>query len=293
MKEHKMTRRMLYLLFSLILLFSLQLTSPCHAQDFATKLADQFMKKVPITDVDPNMSMEQALKIQGQFVAHLVKEYGVPVGYKAGLTNPAAQKAFGIPQPVRGTLLEKMLLKSGATLPGNFGIRPLSEGDLILRVSSDAINQAKTKEEALKNIDAVIPFVELPDLAYDPKVKMNGPALVAINVAARSGVMGDPIPLTASPEWMDRLKNFTVQLFDEKGAVFSEGKGSALLDDPINVVLWIRDSLAAEGKKLKKGDLLSLGSITKMMPTKPGTTIRAKFIDLDPKGPVEISVSFK
>jgi 2-keto-4-pentenoate hydratase len=292
MKQYKSTKYLMTFLYSLILLFIFQ-PSIVQAQDFGTKLADQFLKEVPITEVDPNMTMEQALKIQEQFVAHLVKQFGEPVGYKAGLTNPAAQKAFGIPQPVRGTLLKKMLFKSGETLQGSFGIRPLSEGDLILRVSSDAINQAKTKEEALKNIDAVIPFIELPDLAYDPKVKMNGPALVAINVAARYGVMGDPIPLTASSEWMERLKNFTAQLFDEKGAVFSEGKGSALLDDPLNVVLWIKDSLAAEGKKLKKGDLLSLGSITKMMPTKPGTTVRAKFIDLDPKGPVEISVSFK
>jgi 2-keto-4-pentenoate hydratase len=292
MKQYKSTKYLMTFLYSLILLFIFQ-PSIVQAQDFGTKLADQFLKEVPITEVDPNMTMEQALKIQEQFVAHLVKQFGEPVGYKAGLTNPAAQKAFGIPQPVRGTLLKKMLFKSGETLQGSFGIRPLSEGDLILRVSSDAINQAKTKEEALKNIDAVIPFIELPDLAYDPKVKMNGPALVAINVAARYGVMGDPIPLKASSEWMERLKNFTAQLFDEKGAVFSEGKGSALLDDPLNVVLWIKDSLAAEGKKLKKGDLLSLGSITKMMPTKPGTTVRAKFIDLDPKGPVEISVSFK
>ena len=292
MKQYKSTKYLLTFLSSLILLLNFQ-PSLIQAQDFGTKLADQFLKEVPITEVDPNMTMEQALKIQEQFVAHLVKEFGEPVGYKAGLTNPAAQKAFGIPHPVRGTLLKKMLLESGVTLQVDFGIRLLSEGDLILRVGSDAINQAKTKEEALKCIDAVIPFIELPDLGYDPKVKINGPALVAINVAARYGVMGKSIPLTASPEWMDRLKNFNAQLFDEKGAVFSEGKGSALLDDPLNVVLWIKDSLATEGKKLKKGDLLSLGSITRMMPAKPGTTVRAKFIDLDPKGPVEISVNFK
>lgn len=292
MKQYKSTKYLMTFITTLILFFVLQ-TSIVQAQDVGTKLADQFLKKIPLKEVDPNMTMDQALKIQEQFVARLVQEFGEPVGYKAALTNPAAQKAFGIPHPVRGTLLKKMLIKSGATLPGDYGIRPLSEGDLILRVGSDAINQAKTKEEAFKGIDAVIPFIELPDLAYDPNVKINGPALVAINVAARYGVMGDPIPLTASPEWMERLKNFTAQLFDDKGAIFSEGKGSALLDDPINVVLWIKDSLAAEGRKLKKGDLLSLGSITKMMPTKPGTTVRAKFIDLDPKGPVEISVSFK
>jgi 2-keto-4-pentenoate hydratase len=84
---------------------------------------------------------------------------------------------------------------------------------------------------------------------------MNGPSLIAINVAARYGVVGKPISLAASTEWMDRLKKFTVQQFDEKGAVFSEGKGDALLQDPLNVVLRIKDSLAAEGKKLKKGDL--------------------------------------
>jgi len=44
---------------------------------------------------------------------------------------------------------------------------------------------------------------------------------------------------------------------------------------------------------LKKGDLLSLGTITKLMPTQPNTTIRAKYIGLDPRGPVEISVKFK
>lgn len=292
MKQRKSGKYLMTLLSILVLLFIFQ-SFIIQAQDFGTKLADQFLRKVPITEVDPNMTMDQAYKIQEQFITHLVKEFGEPVGYKAGLTNPAGQKAFGIPHPIRGTLLKKMLLESGATLPGDFGIRTASEGDLILRVGSDAINQAKTKEEALRGLDAVIPFIELPDLGYDPKVKMSGPALVAINVAARYGVVGAPIPLIASSEWMDRLKNFTVQLFDEKGAVFSEGKGSALLDDPLNVVLWIKDSLAAEGKKLKKGDLLSLGSITRMMPTKPGTTVRAKFIDLDPKGPVEISVSFK
>jgi len=292
MKKYKSAKYLMAFLCTFILLFVLQ-PSVAQAQDIGTKLADQFLKKIPLTEADPNLTMDQALKIQEQFVARLVREFGEAVGYKAALTNPTAQKAFGIPHPVRGTLLKRMLIKNGATLPGDFGIRPLSEGDLILRVGREAINQAKTKEEALKGIDAVIPFIELPDLAYDPKIKINGPALVAINAAARYGVMGDPIPFTASPEWMERLKNFTAQLFDDKGAVFSEGKGSALLDDPMNVVLWIKDSLAAEGKKLKKGDLLSLGSITKMMPTKPGTTIRAKFIDLDPKGPVEISVSFK
>ncbi|MCX7965622.1 MAG: hypothetical protein N2596_03235, partial [Syntrophorhabdaceae bacterium] len=172
-------------------------------------------------------------------------------------------------------------------------IRSMFEGDLLVRVGNDAINDATTPEEALKNLEAVIPFIELPDLVYDPNVKMNGPAIAAINVGARYGVMGDPIVLEATKEWMERLKNFTLQIYDGAGVLLTDGKGSALLGDPLTVVLWIKDSLLKEGKKLKKGDILSLGTIGRMMPVKPNTTIKAKYIDLDPKGPVEVTVIFK
>jgi len=262
------------------------------ADDFATQLAENYLKKIPVTVVDPNMTMEQAVKTQEQFVALLVKELGEPIGYKAGLTNPVVQKVFGVNQPVRGTLLKKMIVESGAVVPAKFGTISMIEGDLIVRVKDDKINQAKTAEEILQYLDAVIPFIELPDIVIDKSVKPTGPLLVAINVGARYGVMGKPIPLEATPQWRERLKNFTLQVFDEKGALVGEGKANALLGNPLNAVLWIKDSLVAEGKKLKTGDLLSLGSLTKMMPAKPGTAVRAKYIDLDPKGPVEISVSF-
>lgn len=275
-----------------IFLLSFEFSS-LQAQDFAARLAEQFLKKMPVTEVDPSMTFEQGMKLQERFVTLIAKEFGEPVGYKAGLTNPVAQKAFGVNHPIRGTLLQKMMLKSGSSIEAKFGIRPINEGDLLVRVGDEAINQAKTPEDALKCLDAVIPFIELPDLVYDPSVKMSAPAIAAINVGARYGVMGESIPLSATPEWLDRLRNFTLQLYDEKGILLTEGKGAALLGDPFAVVLWIKDSLSKEGKKLKKGDVLSLGTIGKMMPVKPGTTVKAKYIDLDPKKQIEISVSFK
>jgi len=283
-----MTAAAVFIVFSLFLFLS---SAP--AADLASTLAENYLSKTPSTAVDPAMTLEQAYKVQEQFIAKISKDYGKVVGYKAGLTNPDVQKTFGVTAPVRGTLLKKMLLKSGAEIPAQFGARPLSEGDLILRVSSAKINKAKTPDEALKYIDAAIPFIELPDLVFDKSVKINGIALVTVNVAARYGIVGKPIRVKATPEWNDRLKNFTLQILNAKDEVEIEGKGSSLLNHPLNVVLWIRDSLKAEGKKLKKGDLLSLGTITKLVPTKPGTTVKAKYIGLDPKGPVEISVRFK
>lgn len=267
--------------------------SPAPAADVASTLAENYLSRTPSTAVDPAMTLEQAYQVQEQFIAKISKAHGKVVGYKAGLTNPDVQKTFGVTEPVRGTLLKKMLLKSGSEVPANFGARPLSEGDLILRVGSAKINGAGTPEEALKYIDAAIPFIELPDLVFDKSVKINGIALVTVNVAARYGIMGKPIRVKATPEWNDRLKNFTLQILNEKDEVTIEGKGGNLLSHPLNVVLWIRDSLKAEGKKLKKGDLLSLGTITKLVPAKPGTVVKARYIGLDPKGPVDIYVRFR
>ena len=263
------------------------------ADDTATQFADHFLKKTAVPDIIGGITLEQAMKIQADYVALISKDYGPPIGYKAGLTNVAVQKRFGVSHPLRGTLLGKMLFKSGVVIEASFGVRPFHEGDLILRVGDDSINQAKSIEDVIKYIDAVIPFIELPDIIFSKQVKINGPALAAINVAARYGVMGEPVQIEATAAWIERLKDFKLQILDENGTVLAEGTGSSLMDHPLNVVLWLRDSVLAEGKSLKKGDLLSLGTITNLMPAKAGTTIRAVYIGLDPEGPAEVSVKFK
>jgi 2-keto-4-pentenoate hydratase len=283
------------LIFAMIVsfLFVLAASQGTFVAGEGAKLTGFYLKKNPAPALDPPPTLDQAMKIQAEYNKAIMPTFGKVVGYKAGLTNPNVQKAFGVSAPLRGTLMEKMMLKSGATIEASFGARPLYEGDLILRVGSEAINTAVTPMDALKGIDAAIPFIELPDLVYAKDVKINGPMLAAVNVAARYGIVGEAIPVQATPEWMDRLKNFKCQIYDKEGTMLVEAPGSSLMEHPINVVLWIRDSLKSDGIKLKKGDLLSLGTITKLTPTAPNTIIKARYVGLDPKGPVEISVSFK
>ena len=128
---------------------------------------------------------------------------------------------------------------------------------------------------------------------YSQEIKLDAPALLAINVGARAGILGKPIPVSDTDEWENRLKNLQIKILDENGKVLTSGNGSNLLGNPLNVVLWIKNSLQAEGKELKKGDLLSLGSITSFIPITSNSTIRAQYIDLEPNNTVEIFVKFE
>jgi len=229
----------------------------------------------------------------------LVKKHGKVVGYKAGLTNPAVQKRFNASAPVWGVLYEGMLLSGtadkGAEVDSAFGARPLFEADMLVRVRSDAINKAKTPDDVLDAIDQVIPFIELPDLVVQAPPKLNGAAIAAINVGARLGVVGKPIPVGPTPTersaMFDALRDMTVTMADGAGAELSRGKGSDILDHPLNAVVWLAQALAKEGLAMKPGDLISLGSFSPLLPPKPGLKVTVTYGGLPNATPV--SVTFK
>lgn len=176
-----------------------------NGDNVAQTIAERYLKKLPLQSFTNHLTLEKARQIQDEFVALLIPSHGKIVGYKAGLTNQEIQAKFQSDRPVSGVLLKKMLLKSGAVVPLNFATRPLLEGDLMVRVSSEKINTAKTPQEVFSAIDAVIPFLEMPDLVYAENIKLTASEIVAINVGARLGVMGEPIIINNVEEWQEKI----------------------------------------------------------------------------------------
>ncbi len=221
----------------------------------------------------------------------LVQQTGAKViGYKAGLTNPAVQKRFNATAPVWGVLYEPMLLKDGATVEAAFGARPLFEADLLVRVSDPRISQAKTPQQVLQYIDQVIPAIELPDLVVEAPPKLNGSAVAAINVGARYFVTGVPIAVKRTPEFADSLAGMKVLVMGG-GQDLDTGFGRDVLDHPLNAVAWLAQDLQKHGLALKKGDLVSVGSFSKLMPPKAGQKVEVQYQGL-PDNPT-VSVSFR
>lgn len=277
-----------------LVIAGLQAQAECLSDAQVADMAEKIVAKTPAATPEGLNEADGACS-RAKLNALLEKHYGKVIGYKAGLTNPAVQKRFNYDQPVWGKLYEGMVLPSGATVEAAFGARPLFEADMLVRVKSAAINQAKTPMDVLLAIDQVIPFIELPDLVVQAPPKLNGPAVSAINVGARLGVAGTPmaVPVTRAERYalLDALHDMTVVLADGNGAELGKGKGSDILEHPLNAVVWLAGALAKEGLAMKPGELISLGSFSPLLPPKPGLKASVTYQGLPGAQPV--SVSFK
>lgn len=256
------------------------------------ELASHYLAKTPAPNFAAMNDADGACT-RAKLNAALAPRLGAVVGYKAGLTNPAVQKRFQTDKPVWGVLYAGMVQPNGATLPAAFGARPLFEADMLVRVKSAAINQARTPMEVIDAIDQVIPFVELPDLLVQAPPQLNGPGVAAINVGARLGVASEPmpVPLTRAERYAlhDALRDMQVVVADGTGATLGQGKGSDILDHPLNAVVWLAQALAQEGKALQPGQLVSLGSFSPLLPPKPGLQVLVRYQGLPGAVPVQLS----
>ena len=266
----------------------------CMSDAEVTALLASYTAKTPAANPE-GLSEADGECTRTKLTAMMEKAGSKLVGYKAGLTNPAVQKRFGADKPVWGKLYENMMLKDGASVDAAFGARALFEADMLVRVSSEAINSAKTPMDVLNAIDQIIPFIELPDLVVQAPPKLNGAAINAINVGARLGVVGQTIGVPAIRaekfQMLDALRDMQVTMVDAAGANLGGGKGSDILGHPLNAVVWLAQALAKEGQSMKVGQLISLGSFSPLVPPKVGMKVTVTYADLPGAKPV--SVSFK
>ena len=255
------------------------------------EMVRNYLARKEVSFGDARVSEEEADWLQDAFVKALQPRLGKHVGYKVGLVTREAQQRFGTDQPVRGQLLERMLLPHNAVVPVDYGVRPVCEADLIVVVKDSGINKAKTGLEALEHLKEAVAFVELADSFLATNAPLDVRKLTAANVGARLGVLGERVRLKSNVETFHSLAAMEVRITDQAGAELGRERGGKILSHPLNAVLWLVEDLARDGKKLKGGDLLSLGSIG-VFSAKAGGTVTVEYRGL-PGGSMKVSVRFQ
>jgi len=249
----------------------------CPSRERVNTLLRFMEAKEQVKGLRTDLSMRDGECGRQRLVERMESSENRVIGYKAGLTNRAVQEQFGVASPVRGVLLEKMLLPDGADVPADFGSRPMYEPDLLVVVKDAAIHQAKTHLDVLRSLSLVIPFIELPDLLVAEGEKLSAPLIVSLNVGARLGVVGKGISAQATPEFTAALVAMRVVVTDQGGKELASGKGAAVLDHPLNAVLWLVQDLEKSRVRLKAGDMLSLGSFTAPLRPRPGLAVTVRY----------------
>jgi 2-oxo-hept-3-ene-1,7-dioate hydratase len=251
---------------ALCFLASIASATDCATDAQIDRFAQDYLNGSPTAALVLDGSMEDALCTQAKLVAVLEPHLGPVIGYKAGLTSTPAQERFGASEPVQGVLFRDMMLEDGASVPSEWGARPVFEADLVLVVGDTEINAASTPEEVLENISAIRPFVELPDLTLAEGEPITPVTLTAIGVAPRLGVLGSEIPVSDPAAMTQALADMTVTLSAADGEVLAQAPGVAVLGHPANAALW----LMSKGIMFQPGDLISVGSFGPLLPPAKG-----------------------
>jgi hypothetical protein len=117
---------------------------------------------------------------------------------------------------------------------------------------------ATVTDDLLRHVEAVIPFLDLPDQVYPPGTAWTPALRLASNLGSRSGVLGAPIPTEPSPGFARALGAVTATLHDGASEV---ARGTAGPGQPILARAqpatrgWIAGALELEPDELRGDDV--------------------------------------
>src|SRR3981189_1764659 len=107
--------------------------------------AEHWVARTSLPLLDLALSMDQAVCIRDAFLAQIQPLLGRPLGYKAAVITPPAQRDLGLKEPIGGIYLAAMFRPAdGATIPVTYGARPIVEAKLFAIVKDEAIHDSRT-----------------------------------------------------------------------------------------------------------------------------------------------------
>ena len=188
-------------------------------------------------------------------------------GYKVAFTTAESQKLFGTNEPVYGTLFEDMRFGSGATVPPGVLAAPKVEGEIVLELGADLDGELDA-QTIRKAVTSIYPALEIPDSPISGK--LTAVDMAAANAAAAGYVLGERHPIDADFD----LAAISLTM-KHNGAAVSSGVSSVCMGDPLNVLVWLAQKLAASNIPMRAGQIVFAGSLVPIIAAAPGDSFEA------------------
>ncbi len=228
-----------------------------------------------LNDLEPK-NIKDAYKIQNELkVNYLILKNNICIGKKIGCTSKAAQAQMNVTEPFYGNLYSKYSSKNISKLNSKYFFEPFVEPEISFRIREDIdISKAPYSFDDMENLlDGILCSIEIVDFRFQKPLSEIG----AINLISTNG---------ASDYWIYNneifkideidLGDFEVSLFIDN-ILKETGNTKNVLDNPLNAVLWLINTLCKKGEPMLKHQFISSGSCTKAYKLEKGNKIKADF----------------
>lgn len=234
-------------------------------EKLAQELREADQNYAPIEQISkryPELTMDDAYKIQLINVDQIVAEGAKITGKKIGLTSKAMQESLGVETPDFGFLYDSMEVQNN-TVPKDTILQPRVEGELAFVLKED-LNGDVTLEDVMAATDYIVPAIEVVGTRIKDW-KLTIVDTVADNASCGMYVLSDR---KIYPGEVD-LKDIEMTLY-RNGEKINSGFGSAVLGDPANAVAWLAKCMGRYGVSLNAGDIILSGALSAAISADPG-----------------------
>lgn len=245
----------------------------------------------PVTEVHPDVTLDDAYRIQSAWRDLKLGRGEKIVGHKIGLTSRAMQATMNIETPDSGFLTEAMVIEPGTTLDASRLCDPKLEIELAFMLATDlSVDHGAdlTVDDILDATEYVVPAVELIDARSWRRNPETGRTRKVFDTiadnAADAGIIcgGRKVgPREVDLRWIGALG-------ERNGVIEETGLAAGVLGHPAIGVAWLAKRFAQQGMQLEAGQIVLAGSFTRPIDVRPGDEFRFDYGEL---GSFELSWS--
>lgn len=225
-------------------------------------LSEARIKKIAIDPIrvdNPDLSIDDAYKIQQLSLEDALRNGHRIVGRKIGLTSRSVQRQLGVNQPDFGFLLAEMAFVSGAEIEFEKFIQPKAEAEICIVLSDDLDKGSHTVADIIAATEFVFPAIEI----VDSRIREWDISIVdtiADNASSGAFVLG------STPVYLEDFDHeLCGMVLERNGEVVSTGAGLACMGNPLNAALWLANEMCKRGTPLEAGDLILTGALGPMV----------------------------
>lgn len=219
------------------------------------------------------LTVEEAYRVQLGLLAKRVAGGARQVGWKIGFTAEAPRQMFGADAPVFGYLLEEGRFPNGHTFALDTLGAAMVESEVLVTLASELKGPGCTAAQARAAVKEIAPAFEVITRRGDMRVDLS--LGLVDNVMHTALVVGEGRPLTPQEDLGEVRAEAMVN-----GKLTESVLGKEAMDNPIDSLAWLANTLAPYGRSLEAGQIVLTGTFTKPPAANVGDRFETRFSGL-------------